>query len=149
MQKVCFFRLAPSFIQGCGKNSLNACGKQEKSSRKKISELQQEFDKFLAQASTFFSILEFFYECRYIFNRVKILFVDFPKTLFLFCTEKSCSHKCATLFTFQQNKIELYGNHFLALHTCVIAIHNNFKKLKIVSDRLFNNCLIRHTIVFL
>ena len=73
MQKVCFFRLAPSFIQGCVKNSLNACGKQEKSSRKKISELPQEFDKFLAQASTFFSILEFFYECdKKIFNEISI-----------------------------------------------------------------------------
>ena len=58
-----FFRLAPSFIQDCEKNSLNACGKQEKSCHKIISELSQKFDTFLLQASTFFSILEFFYEC--------------------------------------------------------------------------------------
>ena len=62
-KKICFYRLAPSFIQAIRKNSLNACGKQEKTCYKKMSELSQEFHKFLPQASTFFSILEFFYEC--------------------------------------------------------------------------------------
>ena len=62
-EKICFFRLAPSFIHACGKNLLNGCGKQEKTCRKKISEFLQKFDKFLPQAVPFFSILEFFYEC--------------------------------------------------------------------------------------
>ena len=65
IEKICFFRLAPSFIHTCGKNLLNACDKQKNSCPKKVSELPQEFEKFLPQAIiTFFSILEFFYECR-------------------------------------------------------------------------------------
>ena len=63
------FPTCPKFYLGCcGKNSLNACGNQEKTCHKKMSDLPQEFDKFFPQASTFFSILEFFYECRYVRN---------------------------------------------------------------------------------